>query len=300
MPILTNWLEMPEAPSSGQALFPTLPSQQVGMSARGQVTPDNIFNMATQRKIQAMERFSMYQRNLRKEQEGMQVEEQAKQALSYLGGINPRSPDYLDRRAKIIGQLPLASQHPSVASVIAANDMVHSQTQRLQEVQARRDQEVTEAIIEDPSLSALYDSELPISGENGAKRKVASELHNRKLILSLIDAGHSGEKADLAPLLNEYNQIDTFKAGRYIAGQKKKLLQRRGLEELADIQPRLAEAREEAALEFGDDPAKINASPQVAGWLAKERMVKEAYGLQDIAAPSVGVQSIKLKSPTNP
>jgi hypothetical protein len=118
--------------------------------------------------------------------------------------------------------------------------------------------------------------------------------------LSLIDAGHSGEKADLAPLLNEYNQIDTFKAGRYIAGQKKKLLQRRGLEELADIQPRLAEAREEAALEFGDDPAKINASPQVAGWLAKERMVKEAYGLQDIAAPSVGVQSIKLKSPANP
>ena len=88
MPIMTDWLDLPEAPSSGEALFgasqpqPSVfayPEQDRRNQIRG-----SIFTPKNQKKLDALTRFQAYQSVMRKEQEKLQAQNKHKKCTLLL------------------------------------------------------------------------------------------------------------------------------------------------------------------------------------------------------------------------
>lgn len=242
---MTDWLDLPEAPSSGEAVFgSSQPQQSVfappAQDRRNQIR-GSIFTPKNQKKLDVLTRFQAYQSMMRREQEARQTDEHALAATSTLSKLNPRDPAYPDAVAEVVGQYPLAANHASVRGLLESQSLAFKDERLREQRKLQQDQEVLQAVEERPDLAGLYDSELRVNGEEGAKRKVYQQLFNDKQHAALVEANPDITEAELDALRNPAGLFDVAKVSRAIgqAGQRKE--QQRGLAKISALKIKAAD-----------------------------------------------------------
>ena len=245
MPVLTNWLDLPEAPSSGEALFgSSQPQPSVFASPeqdrRNQIR-GSIFTPKNQKKLDTLTRFQAYQSVMRREQEKLQADEHAARATAELSKLNPRDPTFPDAVAQVVGQYPLAANHASVRGLLETQSMAFKDERYREERKLNQEKEVLDAVEQRPDLAALYDNELRISGEEGAKRKVYQQIFNDKQHAAIVEANPDITEAELDALRNPAGMFDVAKVSRVIGQAKQRGEQKRGLAKISALRIKAAD-----------------------------------------------------------
>ncbi len=242
MPILSSFLDLPEAPPNGgempqpqQSVF-ALPTQDRRNQIRG-----SIFTPKNQKKLDTLTRFQAYQSMMRKEQERVQADEHAAAATSYLSKLNPRDPTFPDAVAKVIGQYPLSANHDSVRGLLEAQSLAFKDERYREERKLNQEKEVLDAVEQRPDLAALYDNELRISGEEGAKRKVYQQIFNDKQHAAIVEANPDITNEELQGLRNSAGMFDVEKVSRVIGQGKQRAEQKRGLAKISALRIKAAD-----------------------------------------------------------
>lgn len=243
--VLTNWLDLPEAPSSGEALFATPPASQSvfappAQDRRNQIR-GSIFSPKNQKKLDTLTRFQAYQSMMRKEQERIQTDEHAARATSELSKLNPRDPMFPDAVAKVVGQYPLAANHDAVRGLLESQSMAFKDQRYREEQKLNQEKEVLDAVEQRPDLAALYDNELRVSGEEGAKRKVYQQIFNDKQHAAIVAANPDITEAELDALRNPAGMFDVTKVSRVIGQAKQRGEQKRGLAKISALRIKAAD-----------------------------------------------------------
>lgn len=245
MPILSSFLDLPEAPSSGEALFGSSQPQQSVFAQPGQDRRNeirgSIFTPKNQKKLDVLTRFQAYQSMMRKEQERLQTDEHAARATSELSKLNPRDPMFPDAVAQVVGQYPLAANHESVRGLLETQSMAFKDQRFREERKLNQEKEVLDAVEQRPDLAALYDNELRVSGEEGAKRRVYQQLFNDKQHAAIVEANPDITEAELDALRNPAGMFDTTKVSRVIGQAKQRGEQQRGLAKISALRIKAAD-----------------------------------------------------------
>lgn len=242
---MTDWLDLPEAPSSGEALFgSSQPQPSVFASPeqdrRNQIR-GSIFTPKNQKKLDTLTRFQAYQSVMRREQEKLQADEHAARATAELSKLNPRDPTFPDAVAQVVGQYPLAANHASVRGLLETQSMAFKDERYREERKLNQEKEVLDAVEQRPDLAALYDNELRISGEEGAKRKVYQQIFNDKQHAAIVEANPDITEAELDALRNPAGMFDVAKVSRVIGQAKQRGEQKRGLAKISALRIKAAD-----------------------------------------------------------
>ncbi len=242
MPILSSFLDLPEAPPSGGVMLQ--PQQSVfaqPMQDRRNQIRGSIFTPKNQKKLDTLTRFQAYQSMMRKEQERLQTDEHAARATSELSKLNPRDPMFPDAVAKVVGQYPLSANHDSVRGLLEAQSTAFKDQRYREEKSLQQEKEVLDAVEQRPDLAALYDNELRISGEAGAKRKVYQQIFNDKQHAAIVEANPDITEAELESLRNPAGMFDMAKVSRVIGQAKQRGEQKRGLAKISALRIKAAD-----------------------------------------------------------